>query len=143
MTRLPIAFAIAALAAALAAPPAVSAPPKPAAAETSQADKDWSTLRAYSVEKKKEAVAYGRDLMRDTDARIAELESKISEVSGQAKAKYIKELDELKAMRARTAARLDKMEQESGAAWNETKQGFADAYRDLQRAYHRTLRQLK
>ena len=41
------------------------------------------------------------------------------------------------------AAKLDKMEKDSGSAWNDAKQGFADAYRDLQNAYDKAVGQFK
>jgi DNA repair ATPase RecN len=97
----------------------------------------WSNIRAYSQDKKAEAVAYGKQLMKDTDARIAELEAKTAALSGEAKHKYDRELTDLKATRAKTAAKLEQMEKSGGAAWNEAKEGFADAYRDLQRAYRK------
>lgn len=46
-------------------------------------------------------------------------------------------------MRANTAAKLDTMAKETGAAWNDTKQGFADAYKDLQQAYNKAARRFK
>lgn len=81
--------------------------------------------------------------MKDTDARIAQLEAKAAKVSGAAKVEYDKEVRQLKKTRAETAARLDRMEKESGAAWNDAKQGFADAYKELQHAYDKAVRHFK
>ena len=125
------------------AQPAIAAEPTTAADVSKQTSETWNTIKAYSVDKKKDAVAYGKQLMKDTDAKITQLEAKASKASGEAKARYEKEIKDLKVMRANAAAKLDKMEKESGNAWNDAKQGFADAYRDLQGAYHKAAGQFK
>lgn len=125
------------------AQPAMAAEPTTAADVSKQTGETWNTIKAYSVDKKKEAVAYGKQLMKDTDAKITQLEAKTAQASGEAKARYEKGLKDLKVTRANAAAKLDKMEKESGAAWNDAKQGFADAYRDLQGAYHKAVGQFK
>jgi len=125
------------------AQPAVAAPQNAGAGVSQQSVETWNTLKAYSVEKKKEAVAYGRQLMKEADARIAQLEATAAKASGEAKARYEKEVKDLKVARAKAAAKLDKMEKDSGSAWNDAKQGFADAYRDLQNAYDKVVGQFK
>jgi len=125
------------------AQPVTAAEQTTAADVSKQTSETWNTIKAYSVDKKNDAVAYGKQLMKDTDARIAQLEAKASKASGEAKAKYEKELKELKVTRANAAAKLDKMEKETGSAWNDSKQGFADAYRDLQNAYHKAVGRFK
>lgn len=104
-----------------------------------KADDAWQTLKAYSVDKKNEAVTYGKGLLKDTDAKIGELESKAAGVSGEAKRTYERQIAELKVVRANTAAKLEQMERATGSAWNEAKRGFADAYRDLEHAYDRAV----
>lgn len=123
-------------------PPALTAEP-PKTAEASQTNEAWDNIKAYTLEKKTEAVAYGKKLMKETDARIDQLEVKAAQATDEAKAQYLKEMQELKVMRARTAAKLDTMAKETGAAWDDTKQGFADAYKDLQRAYDKLARRFK
>jgi hypothetical protein len=110
---------------------------------SSQAAYTWDSVKAYSREKKKEALAYGRQLMRETDIRIAELEIRTQNLSGEAKAKYERELAALKETRANTAARLERIEKEPASVWEDVKAGFADVYRDLQRAYHRLINKFK
>lgn len=123
-------------------PPVLAAEPPPTA-EASQASEAWDNIKGYTLEKKTEAVAYGKKLMKETDARIDQLEVKATQATGEAKAQYQKEVQELKVMRANTAAKLDTMAKETGAAWNDTKQGFADAYKDLQQAYNKAARRFK
>lgn len=120
--------------------PTVVAAEQTAGSEATQGDENWNTIKSYSQDKKSEAVAYGKKLMQETDAKIEQLDAKASQVSGEAKLQYEKEMRELKVMRANTAAKLDKMAKESGAAWNDTKQGFADAYKELQHAYRKAVK---
>ena len=94
----------------------------------------WDTVKAYTVDKKKEAQDYGRKLVRDTDRQIDALEAKAAKATGEAKAAYEREIRDLKASRAQAAKKLDEMGKASGAAWNDAKNGFADAYKDLRRA---------
>lgn len=118
----------------------VGAAEQAAGTEATQGDETVNTIKSYSQEKKNEAVAYGKKLMQETDARIEQLEAKANQVSGEAKLQYEKEMRDLKTTRANTVAKLDKMAKESGLAWNDTKQGFADAYKELQRAYHKAVK---
>src|SRR5664279_5444277 len=127
----------------LLAQPAAAAPQNTGAGVLTQTVETWNTIKAYSVDKKNEAVVYGRQLMKDADARIAQLEAKAAKASGEAKLRYEKEVKHLKLTQTRAAAKLDKMEKDSGSAWNDAKQGFADAYRDLQNAYDKAASQFK
>lgn len=139
MTRSIIPFIVAGMSACWLAPQVLAAE-QTNAANTAQTDETWNNIKAYSVDKKNEAVAYGKKLLKETDARIEQLEAKAAQLSGEAKVQYAQEVQDLKAKRADTAAKLDKMAKESGAAWNKTKQGFADAYKDLQSAYYKAVK---
>jgi hypothetical protein len=50
---------------------------------------------------------------------------------------------ELKAKRAQASKKLDEMGKASEAAWDEAKNGFADAYKDLQDSYDKAVKKLK
>jgi hypothetical protein len=143
MNRSIISFMFAGLSTVLLAQPVVAVEQTTGADVSKQAGETWNTIKSYTLDKKSEAVAYGKQLMKDTDAKIAQLETKASTASGEAKVDYDKQIDHLKVVRANTAAKLDKMEKESGGAWNEAKQGFADAYKDLQRAYNKAAGKFK
>ena len=107
------------------------------------ADTWWDKVKSYSVEKKNDAVAYGRKLVRDTDRQIGSLERRAAKASGEAKAQLEADVQELKAKRAAAAKKLDEMGKASGAAWDEAKDGFADAYKDLRDSYERARKKLK
>lgn len=103
----------------------------------------WDQIKSYSTEKKNEAVAYGRKLVRQTDRGIKELDRKASKASGEAKAQFQSDVKELKAKRAEASKKLDQMGKATNAAWDEAKNGFADAYKDLQESYEKAVRKLK
>jgi hypothetical protein len=120
-----------------------------ASAQTTAADvskkagEAWDTIKAYGSDKQKEAVAHGKQLMKDADAKIAQLEDKSAKASGDAKAQYEKEIKALKASRDKASAKLAEMEKSSASAWDDTKKGFADAYQDLHQAYGKAVAQFK
>jgi hypothetical protein len=123
--------------------------PAPAVGQTTAKDvsketaEAWDTVKAYTVEKKNEAVAYGKKLVRETDAKIDELQAKAAKASGDTKARYDKEIESLKAKRAQASKKLDEMAKASGAAWESAKQGFADAYKDLHEAFRKAAARFK
>src|SRR6185503_11920775 len=97
----------------------------------------WDNIKSYTVEKKNEAVAYGRKLVRQTDREIRDLDRKASRASGEAKAQLKSDMQELKAKRKQASAKLDEMGKATAGAWDEAKNGFADAYKDLQTSYEK------
>jgi len=120
-----------------------------ASAQTAAADvskktgEAWDTIKAYGSDKQKEAVAHGKQLMKEADDKIAQLEAKSAKASGDAKAQYEKEIKALKASRDKASAKLAEMEKSSASAWDDTKKGFADAYKDLHQAYGKAVAQFK
>ena len=103
----------------------------------------WDTVKTYTVEKKNEAVTYGKKLVRETDREIKELDRKASKASGEAKAQFKSDMQELKAKRKEASKKLDEMGRATGAAWDEAKDGFADAYKDLHDSYQKAVKKLK
>jgi hypothetical protein len=124
----------------------ISATPVAAQTSTGTTDKSASTtdkMSSYSVEKKKEAVAYGKKMMSDFDKSIKGLESQISRDTSATKADAQRQLKDLKAQRAQTGKKLDELSRASAQSWESTKQGFANAYKDLQQSYDKTVAGLK
>ena len=112
-------------------------------AQPAMAADTWDNVKSYTIEKKNEAVSYGKRLVRNTDREIRSLERKASQSSDEVKANVQSDVRELKAKRAEASKKLDEMGKASGAAWDEAKNGFADAYKDLQESYERALKKLK
>jgi Spy/CpxP family protein refolding chaperone len=103
----------------------------------------WDAVKSYTMDKKNEAVAQGKQLVKETDDKIKQLEGKASKASGEAKVQYDKEIKDLKAKRAQAARKLDEMSKASAASWDSAKQGFADAYKDLHQSYDKAAARLK
>jgi len=108
-----------------------------------KAGEAWDAVKAYTVDKKKDAVAYGRKLVRETDAKIDALEREAAKASGEVKAQRDRDIKELKAKRAQAAKKLDEMGKATASAWDSAKDGFADAYKDLHQAYDKAVKKLK
>ena len=103
----------------------------------------WEALKAYTHAKQNDAVAYGKKLMKETDDQIKQLQARASRASGDAKVEYDKQVKALKAKQAEAGKKLSAMGKATAASWDTAKQGFADAYKDLQSAYERAAAQWK
>src|SRR5215475_15986156 len=103
----------------------------------------WETVKSYSVEKKNDAVAYGKKLVRESNNQIKGLEKKAAQTSGDAKARYNREITDLKAKSKNASKKLDEMGKATGAAWDNAKNGFAEAYRDLSQSFEKAAAQFK
>jgi hypothetical protein len=108
-----------------------------------KAGEAWDTVKSYTVDRKKDAVAFGKKLVRDTDREIKELDRKAAKASGEAKAQFQSDVKELKMKRAEASKKLDQMGKASDAAWEDAKNGFADAYKDLHDSYDKAVKKLK
>jgi hypothetical protein len=117
----------------------------PAAAQTStQTSGDtMDKMKGYTVEKKNEAVAHGKKAMSDLDVKIKELEGQLGRDASAAKADAQRQMKELKGKQAETAKKLDELGKASAQSWEATKQGFADAYKDLQKSYDKAVASFK
>src|SRR5262249_51067179 len=103
----------------------------------------WDSVKSYSVDKKNDAVAYGKKLVHETNYQIKGLEKKAAQASGDAKARYNREIIDLKAKSKNASKKLDEMGKATGAAWDNAKNGFADAYRDLSQSFEKAAAQFK
>ena len=104
---------------------------------------EWDTLKAFGANKKQEAVEFGKGLLKETDVKISQLKEKTVKLSDEAKAQYEKDLQTLKPVRDRAGIKLDEMKKASLSAWESTKKGFADAYKDLHQAYDKAAERFK
>lgn len=121
---------------------------QPALAQTSagvkeKASETWEAMKGYSHAKKNDAVAHGKKLMKESDAKIKELEGKASKATGETKVAYQKQIKDLKAKRAVAAKKLDEMGKSSSSAWDHLKEGFSNAYKDLAQSTEKAAAELK
>jgi len=100
-------------------------------------------IKAYTVDKKNEAVVYAKKLMSDLDAKIKDLEAQVARDTSAAKADGQRQLKELKATRDKTAKKADELGRASAESWDSVKHGFADAYKDLNKAYEAAVAKLR
>ena len=114
----------------------------PAVAQTS-GDTTTDKIKSYSVEKKKEAVAFGKKAMSELDGKIKALEKQVASDTSAAKADMQRDLKELKAKRAETSKKLNELGKATAQSWDSTKQGFADAFKDLQQSYDKAVASFK
>jgi len=68
------------------------------------------------------------------------MESKADKASDDTKAQYQQEIKDLKKKLANAAKKLDELEKSSEDTWDSTKDGFAEAYKDLYDAYHEAVK---
>jgi hypothetical protein len=101
------------------------------------------TMKSFTVDKKNEAVAYGKKMMKAADRDIKKLERSASKASDDTKAQFAQDAKDIKATRDAAAKELDKMGKASGEAWDSTKTAFADAYKDLQEGVANASKKLK
>jgi hypothetical protein len=106
-------------------------------ADTGEAIKD------YTLEKKNEAIAHAKKLGRDIDAKIKALDAHASKQAGEAKAKSKEMIKDLKAKRAKVAAKLNDLSKATKASWDDTKKAFSDAWQDLAVSYDKAVAEIK
>ncbi len=94
----------------------------------------WEKVKAFTHEQKKEAVAEGKKLIAATDKKITELGKQAKSSTGDVKAGHEKNMAELKAKKKEAQVHLEKLEKASSKAWDATKEGFSNAYKELQQA---------
>ena len=110
---------------------------------SNEAKEAWETFKAYMAHQKDEAVADGKMLLKKADTKIEELEGDAAKASGDAKVEYEKTIKNLKEMRAHAANKLDDLGNSSSDAWDATKDGFVEAYKDLYEAYKEAVSKFK
>lgn len=124
-------------------------PLQPAVAGTTSDDvasktEDWMhTFKGYMLEKKKDAVKYGKELLDKSDRLIDELENKTEDASGDAKTAYAKAIKDLKQKRAAAARKLDAMGDATQDSWDDAKKGFSEAYKALYDATKSAIKEFK
>ena len=95
----------------------------------------WEQFKAYTHQQKNEAVAEGKKAIAATDKKIAEMSQQAKNSTAETKAAHEKNMRELQARKKEAEDQLDKMGKATSNAWDATKEGFSNAYKDLQAAY--------
>ena len=106
---------------------------------TKSAESTMDTFKDYTIEKKNDAVAHGKKLLRDADGKLKQLEQQTAKSTGEVKTAAQQQMKELKAKRADLSRKLDDMGKATAASWDSAKQGFTDGVKDLQQGYDKVV----
>jgi len=109
------------------------------AVAAAEGDSTWEKFKGYTHQQKNEAVAAGKKLVAEADKQIDELKKQTKNASAEAKAANEKNMKELQEKKAQAKAELAKLEQSGSGAWDATKTGFSNAYKDLHEAYDKAV----
>ncbi len=97
----------------------------------------WTDIKSFTVDRKEDAVAAGRQLMDDVNARIEKLEAKSEEVKADAREDWQRDLDRLREIRAVAARKLEALGDSTTETWDDVKEGFGEALDDLADTFER------
>lgn len=114
---------------------AADAPAKAASGVAATAAATWDSVKDFSVKEKDKAMKAGKQLIADTDKKIAELGKQAKGATGETKKAHEANMAELKEKKKAAQAELTKLGKASGDAWDATKTGFSDAGKALSASY--------
>lgn len=96
------------------------------------------TVAEYGEDQRDEVAREFESAMSEVDRRLAEFESDVQEnwdsLSEEARREARQDLQMLETRRAELAEAYDELKSDSGAAWEEIKNGFTEAYADISSA---------
>lgn len=102
-------------------------------------------LNAYTAEQKDEAVSRSKTALERLDKRIDELESRIDKswdkMDRAAREKARESLKELRRQRNKAAEWYGSLKSSSSDAWEHVKKGFSDAYKALNEAWKKVIKE--
>jgi septal ring factor EnvC (AmiA/AmiB activator) len=106
-----------------------------------------TAIGEYSVEQKDKAIAEAKELMQKLDKSMDDTESSMKEnwhsLEESAKQNYELSKKEFKTQREELAGWVDKMQNSSAEAWDETKKGFAEAHDSLNSSWEKATEKVK
>ena len=98
-------------------------------------------LKGYSARQREQAIRETRAALADLDRRIEDLETRIEKnwetMDRSARQQARETLKTLRRQRVRVAEWYGSLKSSSGDAWGHMKEGFADAYRDINDAWEK------
>ena len=104
------------------------------------ADPDaWEKFKTYTHAQKAEAVAQGKKAMAEIDQKIADMQKQVKQAGADTKAANAANMKELQEKKKVVKAELNKLEKSSSNAWDATKEGFSNAFKDLGTAYDKAV----
>ncbi|WP_025897001.1 hypothetical protein [Sneathiella glossodoripedis] len=102
-------------------------------------NKTFNSIADYSAEQRDEAIASTREALNEIDEEIEALEARTRENWAEMKVETREQtaaaLSEVRSQRNALAEKFGALQQSSDSAWEEIKDGFAQAWRDLKTAW--------
>lgn len=95
----------------------------------------WDKFKTFTLEQKNEAVATGEKAIAEIDKKIAEIKKSAKNSTAETKQAHEANMKDLQARKQIAQAELNKLKKASGNAWDATKEGFSNAWKDLGAAY--------
>lgn len=115
-----------------------TSPPSAAEVKT-QIDEALKAIASYSADQRDAAMAKADKALKATDASIRQLQDKLDNnwdsMSAEARKKARAALESLQQQRTKLAEWYGGLKHSSAGAWKEIKKGFANSYRDLEKAF--------
>ena len=99
----------------------------------------WERIKGYAHTEKEAAVADGKKVLDEIDAKIEDMKNQAAQAKGETKAAYERNLADLKVKRAEAQKHMEHMQKSGTEAWHATRDGFANAYKDLHQAFDKAV----
>lgn len=103
----------------------------------------WERIKGYAHTEKEAAIADGKQVLAELDAKIEEMKKQAAQAKGDTKAAYERNLADLKVKRAEAQKHMEHMQKSGSEAWHATRDGFAGAYQSLHQAYEKAADAIK
>ncbi len=103
----------------------------------------WERIKGYAHTEKEAALADGKKVLAELDAKIEDMKKQASHATGETKAAYERNLADLRVKRAEAQKHIEHMQKSGSEAWQATRDGFANAYQDLHQAYDKAAAAVK
>ena len=103
-------------------------------------------MNGWSITPSEERESYKKEMsgkLKDLDRKIDELQAKIGQMKGEAKAEYTKEMTELREKEKAAKREWRKVKRATADKWEKAKADMDTAVQDIEGAYDKTVSRLK
>ncbi len=95
------------------------------------------TAKSYTYQQKPQYEAKLKEVLRQVDRQLDDWKAQAERATGQARKDAQAQIEQLKPLRAKVEAQLQKVKSASAPAWEDIKAGVGSAFDDLQRAFEK------
>ena len=100
-----------------------------------KAEETWTATKEYTAEEKNEFQKSFNDKLDALDKDIDDMKAKASEKTGDAKKAYQAKVDQLQKDKKDVEAKLDQLQNKTGKAWTQVKNGVVKSYDHLKASF--------